>query len=123
MYFNPLIPLNSFEGVTGQDDLRRIKYGVISEANAVKDLRDWEKFGLAGRLQKPVMKVIKDSPSIEEAMDINIQNALNLGIFMHYRNINVTLEQLFTTIVGFSMKGDIRMSFKMENPDKVRNLV
>lgn len=50
MYFNPLIPLNSFEGVTTKDDLRRIKYGTISEANAIIDLEKWERFGLAGRL-------------------------------------------------------------------------
>ena len=50
MYFNPLIPLNSFEGVTSQDDQRRIKYGVISEANAIKDLNTWDKFSFAGRL-------------------------------------------------------------------------
>ena len=35
IYFNPLIPLNSFEGVTTVDDKRRIKYGVISETNAI----------------------------------------------------------------------------------------
>lgn len=41
MYFNPLIPLNSFEGVTTVDDKRRIKYGTISESNAVRDLTEW----------------------------------------------------------------------------------
>ena len=38
LYFNPLIPLNSFSDVTATDDLRRIKYGVISEDNAIEDL-------------------------------------------------------------------------------------
>ena len=42
---------------------------------------------------------------------------------MHYLEPSVELRQLITTIVGFSMKGDIRMKYKMENPDKVRNLV
>ena len=41
MYFNPLIALNSFPDLTSQDDLRRIKYGTISEANAIKDLQEW----------------------------------------------------------------------------------
>ena len=50
IYFNPLIPLGSFEGVTGADDKRRIKYGTISEANAIDDLTNWTRFGLAGRL-------------------------------------------------------------------------
>ena len=84
IYFNPLIPLNSFEGVTTMDDKRRIKYGVISEANAVRDLTEWQHFGLAGRLQKPVLPFISDSQAVRDAMDLNIKNALNLAVFMHY---------------------------------------
>ena len=30
---------------------------------------------------------------------------------------------VLTTLVNFSYKGDIRMRWKMENPDKVKNLV
>lgn len=86
MYFNPLIPLNSFPGVTSQDDLRRIKYGTISEENAVQDLQEWTQFGLAGRLQKPVLPFISDSDAVKEAMDKNIDNALNLAIFTHYKD-------------------------------------
>ena len=61
MYFNPLINLNSFPGLTTKDDLRRIKYGTISEENAIEDLKEWKTFGLAGRLQKPVLPFISDS--------------------------------------------------------------
>ena len=50
LYFNPLIKLNSFPDVTSVDDQRRIKYGIISEANAINDLMNWETFALAGRL-------------------------------------------------------------------------
>lgn len=35
----------------------------------------------------------------------------------------MSLEELLTTIVAFSMKGDIRMKYKMENPNKIANLV
>ena len=69
------------------------------------------------------MRVIRDSVEVDEAMATNVKNALNLAIFLHYKDLSVTLEELFTTIVGFSMKGDIRMKFKMENPNKVKNLV
>ena len=68
LYFNPLIPLNSFEGVTTSDDHRRIKYGTISEENAVEDLTLWKNFGLAGRLQKPVLPFINESKIVQEAM-------------------------------------------------------
>ena len=56
-------------------------------------------------------------------MDMNVKNALNLAIFMHYHGLSVTLRELFTTLVAFSMDGDIRMHAKMENPNKVGNLV
>ena len=58
LFFNPLIPLNSFNDLTADDDKRRIKYGVISEENAIKDLKTWKSFALPGRLQKPVLPFI-----------------------------------------------------------------
>ena len=61
LYFNPLIKLNSFPDVTVADDQRRIKYGIISEKNAIDDLMQWETFALAGRLQKPVLPFINES--------------------------------------------------------------
>jgi hypothetical protein len=48
---------------------------------------------------------------------------MNLAIFLNYHHSEVTLEQLFMTLCAFSYKGDIRMQFKMENPDKVKNVV
>ena len=56
-------------------------------------------------------------------MDKNADNALNLALFTHYLEHDVSLEDLITTIVSFSMKGDIRMKYKMENPNKIANLV
>ena len=35
---------------------------------ALVDLRDWETFGLAGRLQKPVLPFIEESEDMEAAM-------------------------------------------------------
>ena len=123
LYFNPLIPLNSFSDVTSSDDLRRIKYGVISEANAIHDLTEWETFALAGRLQKPVLPVLSESDAVRDAMDINAKLALNLALFLNVHKSEVSLEDLFHTIVGLSYQGDIRMQYKMENPDKISNLV
>ena len=109
LYFNPRIQLKSFEGVTTSDDLRKIKYGVISEANALADLTQWHTFALAGRMQKPVLTIIDKSEEMQAAMRWNQEMALNLAIFMNYHQESVTLEQLFTTLVGFSFSGDIRM--------------
>ena len=58
LYFNPLIPLKSFKKLDLEQDTRKIKYGVIEIGKAVSDLETWETFGLAGRLQKPVLPFI-----------------------------------------------------------------
>ena len=42
---------------------------------------------------------------------------------MNYHKLETTMEELLTTLVGFSFHGDMRMRWKMENPDKIRNLV
>lgn len=70
-----------------------------------------------------MLPFISESQVVRDAMDTNIKNALNLAVFMHYQGLSVTLRELFTTLVGFSMKGDIRMKYKMENPNKINNLV
>lgn len=38
LYFNPLIPMNTFKLESDAKDLRKFKYGVISAENALKDL-------------------------------------------------------------------------------------
>jgi len=42
---------------------------------------------------------------------------------MNFHKPQVDMIDLATTICQFSYRGDIRMKFKMENPDKVRNIV
>ena len=42
---------------------------------------------------------------------------------MNFHRPQVDMIDLATTICQFSYRGDIRMKFKMENPDKVRNIV
>ena len=56
-------------------------------------------------------------------MEQNFRAALNLAVFMNYHKEKVTMEELLTTLVGFSYHGDMRMRMKMENPKKIGNLV
>lgn len=106
LYFNPLIPLRSFQDFTSSDDARRIKYGVVSKQTAVDDLRFWESFSLAGRLQKPVLPILmpphKDDCQIRKAMRENLSNALNLALFLNFHKNEITLEELFTCLCGLS---------------------
>ena len=42
---------------------------------------------------------------------------------MNFHKPHVDLVDLATTICEMSYRGDVRMRFKMENPQKVRNIV
>jgi hypothetical protein len=120
MYFNPLIPMRS---LNLKDDQRRFKYGVISLENAIKDLTTWHAFAFAGRLHKPILPFIEECPEIAKAIEVNRNHALNTAVLLNYNKLSVGLPELVTTICELSYKGDIRMRFKMENPDKVKNIV
>ena len=56
MYFNTLVPYE--EG--------HIKYGVISRADFISDLLDWDTLYAAGRLQKPVRILEKPDKDIDQ---------------------------------------------------------
>lgn len=120
IYFHPLIPLRSLGYA---DDLRRIKYGVIAKEDALSDLNEWRTFALAGRTQKSVLTV-KDDTDVSDGIQRNREQALALALVLRYHELGwVPFDELMLTLCNFSYKGDIRMRWKMENPQKVRNIV
>ncbi|CDW81185.1 UNKNOWN [Stylonychia lemnae] len=128
IYFNPLIPIKTFKNQydPSAKDLRKIKYGVISTENAVNDLISWNAFAFAGRLQKPILTFIneQENQEVHLANEKNRDMALNQAIFMNFhQQKNVHLMDLYTDLCSLSYRGDIRMRFKMENPNKVKNVV
>jgi hypothetical protein len=62
-----------------------------------------------------------------EAFEANIRQALELSILLNFKGgltkDGVSLNELLLTICGLSYKGDIRMRFKMENKNKIANIV
>lgn len=116
--------MKSFKNIDGLDkDQRRFKYGVIGLENAKQDLVAWHKFAFAGRLHKPVLPFIEEDTSFTESVEINRDQALNLSVLLNFHKLEMTMEDLATTICSLSYNGDIRMRLKMENPDKVKNIV
>ena len=92
--------------------------------DAIEDLLTWERFALAGRMQKPILEVVNEGGEMDEAIQSNRWQALNLAVLLHFQEIEtVSLFDLFVTLTRFSYDGDIRMRYKMENPDKVKNIV
>jgi hypothetical protein len=74
-------------------------------------------------MQKPILSVFEDKDIIL-AQEKNLDSAINLAVFLHYNEVNpIPLKKLFETLCNFSYKGDIRMRWKMENPNKVMNIV
>ncbi|CAI2373671.1 unnamed protein product [Moneuplotes crassus] len=119
VYFNPLVPFS------GCDLGYQYKYGIIHYKDFMRDLKYWETFYMAPRLQKPVLEVIRDDTDQEEikqVLEINKRNALALAILLMPAP-DFTLMDMFLGVTKLSYMGDIRMKFKAENPNKILNIV
>lgn len=113
VYFNPLVPLA---------DGRMIKYGVVSSADLVDDLRDWRHLYVAGRLHKPV-EVLQEPAGdrqLQQALRRNLESAVRAALLRLPESFGYF--ELFHAIANLSYAGDFRMYFG-ERRDKVRNIV
>ena len=110
IYFNPYVTVNG----------TLIKYGVVNLDTLRKDLSEWDTMYLAGRLQKPV-KILRDDPSVRVANQVNLISAVRTALLLLPESF--TEQELYSTIAGLSYRGDLRMTFNAENPNKVSNIV
>lgn len=97
------------------------KLGIIEKDDLLKDLYTWKNFFMAGRFQKPIMK-IKSDEELDKAIYFNRLSALKVALLLNYNN-KITEEDLYKTICDLSYMGDIRMMLHCENPNKVNNIV
>jgi len=114
LWYNTYVPLN----IKAFPD-RPMKYGIISTASLVNDLRNWNWLYSSGRLHKPVF-VMKSNEEILAAININHFHAVNVALSMMPPTFSE--KQLYKCIAQLSYTGDPRMHFA-ENPNKVDNLV
>ena len=110
VYFNPYVMVNG----------TLIKYGVVNLDTLCQDLSEWRTLYLAGRLQKPV-KILRDDPRVRLANQINLISALRTALLL--LPASFTERQLYSALAGISYQGDLRMSLRTENPQKVDNIV
>jgi len=96
------------------------KLGVVEYDNLIDDLTDWKSGYLAGRLQKAINIVQSDS-KLDNAIKKNRENALRVALMLLPEEKH-NLNDLYFKVCSLSYFGDIRMYFKMENPNKVKNI-
>lgn len=97
-----------------------MKYGVINQQNAVKDLSEWTNLYLAGRLHKPV-RILRSNSQYDQLMSFNRDSAIKTSLLLLPERFSEM--DLYLSIAGLSYLGDIRMRVGAENPKKVSNLV
>ena len=118
LYYNPNVKFK------GCEHGRTYKYGIIHEKDLLNDLNNWSDMFVAARLQKPVLEIYRDDPDnvYDLAFERNKRSALALAILQMPKS-EFTLMDIFISLTSLSYKGDIRMLFKAEDPNKVKNIV
>lgn len=115
--------IKGFNKITYVSDIKfegyKFKYGVVEISDFVKSLKTWDTFFIAGRFQKPTLK-IKGNNLIDNALNTNIDSALLVGCLLCDEETDFV--RLYEIICSLSYLGDIRMKFA-ENPNKVHNIV
>ncbi|KAH7544879.1 uncharacterized protein LOC107411737 isoform X2 [Ziziphus jujuba] len=109
VHFNPYVNWNC----------KMLKYGVVRMHDLVQDIRNWERFYLSGRLQKPVHLLVDDL-DIENVNMVNLRAAVSAALLL--LPLKFSEEDLYAKICSLSYMGDLRMLFA-EDRYKVKKIV
>lgn len=124
IYFNPFTQINGSE----------VKYGLMSNKTLLSDLRSWNTFYTAGRLQKPVVNLKTEASNVDySSFDLELgywleRNLIAAAVIAKKRSVvkygtQFTDFQFFTELCTLSYLGDIRFKLGGENPSKCANIV
>ena len=105
----------------------RVKLGVVEYDKCLSRLRDWEdSFYIAGRLQKPIQILYSSDIStlqfFHDAQAVNHRFAIIAALLALPPKHTYSLSDLYTSLVGLSYLGDIRVGIA-ENPKKIPNIL
>ncbi|GFY80427.1 hypothetical protein Acr_01g0002360 [Actinidia rufa] len=108
VHFNPF--------VTWKDKI--FKYGVVRMDDLIRDVLNWERFYLCGRLQKPV-HILVDNLDIGNLNSVNLRAATSAALLLSPSKFSE--ENLYAKICSLSYMGDLRMLFA-EDKNKVNKI-
>ena len=107
-----------------------LKYGVFSENALLSDLETWGELYLAGRLQKPTLRLPLETTKgtensfasrLEAALERNTAAALAAALLLLPPTFSHS--RLLSTLVSLSYSGDVRVAAAAEDPLKVDKIV
>ncbi|XP_058199289.1 uncharacterized protein LOC131314562 isoform X4 [Rhododendron vialii] len=109
VHFNPFVSRKD----------KMFKYGVVRIDDLIRDIFNWERFYLSGRLQKPVC-VLVDNLDIGNINSVNLRAATSAALLLSPSKFSE--EDLYARICSLSYMGDLRMLFA-EDKNKVNKIV
>mmetsp|Transcript_17601 Transcript_17601/g.26859 ORF Transcript_17601/g.26859 Transcript_17601/m.26859 type:complete len:366 (-) Transcript_17601:262-1359(-) len=120
VWFNPFVRVGD----------RAVKYGVSAAVDVVRDLTEWDRLYVAGRMQKPTVEICCGDDAggaLREARTANLRAALAAGLLLLPPGGGVDAPlpaaELHASVASLSYAGDVRLLFGAECPEKIRNLV
>ena len=123
-------------GASSPSSPTTLKYGVFSERALLADLEAWGELYLAGRLQKPTLRLplpAADADAatgsggadfasrLEAALERNAAAALAAALLLLPATFSHA--RLLSTLVSLSYSGDVRVAAAAEDPRKVERIV
>jgi len=110
------------------NNLPKMKYGVIDREDLERDLTEWDSLYLAGRLHKPTLPVVANDNNLLEAQTKNLRAATAAALLLWPSSSStntaaVPWSSLYRQIAALSYTGDFRMQMGGEDPQKLDKLV